>query len=263
MVMEDSPWARPEELKKAEEEAVKRALAGEFSSENDYSAYYAYKTGANRDFIKSHAVSEEALALEYIKSVHSLLGMFGLGFAGNVIDLGCAIGIIPEQIRKISGAGTVTGIDISETGIEVAKRDYPLCSFSCQPANDLSNFSGEYATVIHGREFYPFTRTNDLDFQIDCLQGYLPHLKPGGAVVLTMVCLSKGLCTNWLLARKRLLGAGYSVAEKKALIHNAIFRRLGGSCYRQPIYGVLTIMQSMFAWILRKKIMYAYVIIKR
>lgn len=262
MVMEDAAWAKPEELKKAEGEAIKRALSGEFDPGNDYSAYYAYKTGADRNLIRHHAVSDERQASEYARSVHSLLKMFGLGFAGNVIDLGCAIGVIPEQIRKITGIETVTGIDISETGIEVARRDYPQCQFSCQPADDLSNFPDAYANVIHGREFYPFTRTNDFEFQISCLKGYLPKLKPGGAVVLSMVCLSKGLCTNWPSTRNRLLKDGYSVAEENVLIHNAIFRRLGEVCYKQPIYGVLTLMQRILGLVLGKKIMYVYVIIK-
>lgn len=263
MVMEDAAWARPEELKKAEGEAVKRALNGEFDPGNDYSAYYAYKTGANPDLIRSHAVADDTQASAYVRSVHFLLGMFGLGFKGNVIDLGCAIGVIPEQIRKISGTEAVTGIDISEIGIEVARRDYPQCQFLCQPADDLFNFPDEYANVIHGREFYPFTRTNDLEFQINCLKGFLPKLKPGGAIVLSMVCLSKGLCTNWPSARNRLLNEGYSVAERNMLIHNAIFKRLGAVCYRQPIYGFLAMVQRILGLVLGKKIMYIYVMIKQ
>lgn len=54
MAMEDAAWARPEELKKAESEAIKRALAGEINSENDFAAHYAYKIGANRELIKQH-----------------------------------------------------------------------------------------------------------------------------------------------------------------------------------------------------------------
>ncbi|WP_435627894.1 class I SAM-dependent methyltransferase [Candidatus Ferrigenium straubiae] len=262
MTMEDAAWARPEELKKTEEEAIKRAQAGELSSENDYSAYYAYKTGANRDLIKHHAVSEDVLASEYVTNVNALMGMLGVGFRGNVMDLGCAIGIIPEHIRNVSGVEKVTGIDISETGVDVARRDYPKCYFLCQPADELSNITGDSIDVIHGREFYPFTRTNDLDFQINCLKGYLSKLKPGGAVVLSMVCLSKGICTNWIAARSRLLNEGYSVVERRVLIHDAIFRRLGKVCYKQSLNGFLVMMQGMISFALGKKQRYVYIMVR-
>lgn len=262
MAMDDAAWARPEELKKAEAEAVKRARDGDFGSQDDYSAYYAYKTGVNRELIRNHAVSDEAQAATYVTNVDALLRRLGVAFSGNVIDLGCAIGIIPEHIRRLGTASEVTGVDISETAIEVARRDYPECRFVCQTANDLGNFPPGYASLIHGREFYPFTRTNDVDFQVDCLTGYLNQLKAGGAVVLTMVCLSKGLCTNWPEARRRLLRAGYSVAEKKVLIHPAVFRRLGRMCYKQPFHAILAGLQGMVARVLCRKTMYAYVIIK-
>jgi SAM-dependent methyltransferase len=259
MVMEDAAWARPEELKKAEEEAIKRALAGEISFESDYSTFFAYKTGISRELIKRHAVSEDILASVYVGNINSLLGMSGIGFRGTVIDLGCAIGIIPEHIRKISGVKNVTGIDISETGIEVARRDYPQCDFLCQPADDLSNIPAGSVDVIHGREFYPFTRTNDLDFQMNCLKGYLQLLKPGGAVILSMVCLSKGLCTNWKTARNRLVNEGYAVVERRVLIHDAIFRKLGKACYKQPLNTILVMLQSVLSMALRKKQRYVYI----
>lgn len=237
-------------------------LSGELSSNDDYSAYYAYKTGANCELIKHHAVSEDALASQYVENVNALMEMRGIGFKGSVIDLGCAIGIIPEYIRKISDVEKVTGIDISETGIEVARRDYPQCCFLCQPANDLSNITDCSIDIIHGREFYPFTRTNDLDFQINCLKGYLTKLKQGGAVVLSMVCLSKGICTNWMAAKSRLLNEGYSIVERRVLIHDAVFRHLGQHCYKQPLNGFLAVMQGAISFVLRKKQRYVYIMVR-
>lgn len=188
--------------------------------------------------------------------------MLGLGFRGTVIDLGCVIGIIHEHIRKVLGVEEVTGIDISETGIEVARRDYPQCRFLCQPADDLSNIPDGETDVIHGREFYPFTRTNDLDFQIDCLKGYLPKLSTGGAVILSMVSLSKGFCTNWVSARNRLMNEGYSVVERRSLIHQAIYRKLGKACYKQPLNVFLGIIQSVMSFVLNKKQRYVYIMVR-
>ena len=150
--------------------------------------------------------------------------MFGLGFRGNIIDLGC--------------------------------------SFSCQPADDLSNFPDNHADIIHGREFYPFTRTNDADYQVDILNGYLLKLKSGGAVVLSMVCLSKGLCNNWRSARLRMLESGYDTAERKMLIHPGLFSRWGAICYSQPLYALLVLAQHALGRMLGRKNTYVYIFIR-
>ncbi len=47
----------------------------------------------------------------------------------NILDIGCGLGAFTEKIRKTNGAGSITGIDISQTAISKAIQAYPQCHF--------------------------------------------------------------------------------------------------------------------------------------
>ena len=99
----------------------------------------------------------------HMLNIENFLHTKDLSLEGRILDTGC-VGSITNALDIIKGknsnVGSTHGIDISEDGIAVAKKNIPNCHFFQQSVDDLSNFENGYFDIIHCREFYPFTRTN-------------------------------------------------------------------------------------------------------
>jgi SAM-dependent methyltransferase len=204
MIEKESKWILPENLRKQEELERKAVDNGTFDGGGDFGSYYAYLKGVNYDLIKPHAVSDEQTAFEYANHINSILEKLDLKVEGNVIDIGCAIGIISNAINQLNKYGRTYGLDISKDSIEVAKKQHPNCIFSSQSADNLDNFDDGYFDVIHVKEFYPFTRTNDIQYHLKYLRLFHSKLKSHGFVILQMVSLDKGFCNTYKTLSKEL-----------------------------------------------------------
>ena len=197
MAEKESEWIFPENLKKQEERERKEVENGIFNGGGDFGSYYAYLKGINYDFIKPHGMTNDRIGLEYANHISTILDKVKLKMEGNIIDVGCGIGTITNAISQLNKNGTTHGLDISEDSIEVAREKYPGISFYSQSAEKLDNFPDEYFDVIHAREFYPFTRTNDKNYHLKYLKLFHSKLKPRGFVVLQMCALDKGFCNTY------------------------------------------------------------------
>ena len=96
-------------------------------------------------------------------SVVQLMDMFPDEDAahGPILDVGCGIGTVTHAIRAACGPGTdCQGIDLSESAIRVARRRYADCAFRVASADDLGAFADGTFSLVHAREFYPFTRSS-------------------------------------------------------------------------------------------------------
>jgi SAM-dependent methyltransferase len=67
----------------------------------------------------------------------SLMILFRERRFNRILDIGCGLGAFTERIRVANGAcQTILGLDISETAVEKARRQFPKCSFTVL---DVSN----------------------------------------------------------------------------------------------------------------------------
>ena len=261
MLEKDSEWILPENLRK--QELKSRKLVDERKSDygGDFGAYYAYRKGINFDFIKSHAYSNDQKALAYVKNLIAFLKSCNFKLEGEILDVGCAIGTITNSIDLLKNekGGKTYGIDISEDGIEVARKNFPDCKFYQQSADDLSNFDDDSFDIIHCREFYPFTRTNDKKYQIDYFNMFYNKLKPHGCLILEMITLEKGFGNIYLELVNELKNIGYSILKRDVEIPVIIFNIFGVLSYKSYLYKLLKFITQL---ILKKRVRFFYILAK-
>ncbi len=262
MIEKDSEWILPENLKKQEKKSRRLIDEGKGNAHDggDFGAYYAYRKGINYDYIKPHAISDDLRALKYVKSLQAFLNSKGLSFKGEILDVGCAIGTITNAINQLSMGGVTHGIDISEDGYRVAKQKYPNCIFYCQSANDLSNFNNGQFDIIHCKEFYPFTRTNDKQYHMKYLKLFYEKLKRHGFVVLEMISLDKGFCNTFYELDSPLKKVGFSFVSRDIYLPNKIFSVFGSFSYKSPIYRFMKLITRI---ILKERTRFFYILAKK
>ena len=245
----DSKWILPENLRKQEEREKDEVEKGICDGGGDFGSYYAYRKGINFGFIEPHAFSDDKKALVYTKNIQAYLNSVNLKLEGKILDVGCAIGTITNAIyilnKNVCGGGT-NGIDISEDAILLAKQKYPNCKFYKQSADELDNFENGYFDIIHCREFYPFTRTNNEQYHMKYLDLFCKKLKPHGFVILEMCALDKGLCNTYMELDNQLKKVGYSVVKRNIEIPNKLFRIFGALSYKRPFYDLFKLLTRVF-----------------
>lgn len=239
MVEKESEWVLPENLRKQEVREIQEVEQGIFNGKGDFGSYYAYLTGSNKNFINSHAVSDDQIAYRYVTHINAILEKHSLELKGDIIDIGCAIGTITNGIYKLNKRGNTCGLDISSSSIEVAKNKYPNCFFYNQSADELENFDDEQFDVIHSREFYPFTRTNDHVYQLTYLNLFYQKLKPHGIVVLQTFGEDIGFCNTYKKLSYEIDQIGYSSIQRITMLPNFFFRLFGKAAYGVIFHPVL------------------------
>ena len=221
-------------LQKVDRERVRK---GRLMSVGHFGAYYAYRMGMDDKKIRYHAVVDDASASSYVTGLRSCLYINGYqDIHGNILDVGCGMGSITNALNNLNTNGVSVGIDISEDAIAVATDRYPNCKFYCQSAENLRKFKDEYFDVIHAREFYPFTRTNDIKYELKFLKVFFRKLKPGGLVIVADATNKKGLCNNYLLCAGSLKKEGCTSIKKVDMLPLKFSALLGNLQKNKAIY---------------------------
>jgi SAM-dependent methyltransferase len=116
-------------------------------------------------------------------------------FAGDVrgkrvLDAGCGTGYLTRQLHD-RGA-RVTGVDLAERMVAIARADHPGLDFRVDSCTDLATLAdGQFDLVVAN---YVLMDTPDLDAAI---RAFARVLKPGGAAVLVFShpCFPQGAAT--------------------------------------------------------------------
>ena len=270
MIEKDTEWILPENLKKQQKKSRELIDEGKGNTNHggDFGSYYAYRKGINFDYIKHHVLSNDLRGFKYVKNLQAFLNRKGFSFKGEILYVGCAIGTITNAINQLSEGGITYGIDISNDGIAVAKQKYPNCIFYCQSANDLSNFNNGQFDIIHCKEFYPFTRTNDKEYHMKYLKLFYEKLKRHGFVVLEMVSLNKGFCNTYYELKGPLKKVGFLFVSKDIFLPHKIFSVFGAFSYKSPIYKFTKLITRIIAafykvFHISGRISYCYILAKK
>ena len=117
------------------------------------------------------------------------------GFVGDVrglsvLDAGCGTGYLSKKLRD-RGA-QVTGVDLAERMVQIARSDYPGIDFRVDSCTELSTIGdGEFDLVVAN---YVLMDTPDLDAT---MRAFARVLKPGGVAVLVFShpCFPQGAAT--------------------------------------------------------------------
>lgn len=170
-------WWHPKKLSAAEQEISKRDSP---DVDNDFGSYKVMReTGSVRDSkILSHNDINPDYRGRYLKK------LLGKENPSQILDVGCGLGFTTAAIKKYFPKAEVTGVDISSDAISYATENFADCKFEKTILNpDLEVRDRQY-DLICAFEFYPFTRTSELEVHKEWLEFFLKQLEADGQLVI-------------------------------------------------------------------------------
>jgi SAM-dependent methyltransferase len=184
----DRPWWSPEALAKREREV--RAGTGEEADDlrNDFASYKALADGkdATASGLYMHNEVEpwrvNTVCRDYGRIVQNALGRA----PRSVADFGCGAGFTTDGLQRMWPAASVYGFDVSIDAVSFAQRQWPTCRFVAGAITPGASLEGGPFDVVLCQEFYPFTRTSQLESHREWLRLLAQNMTHDG-VALIMV----------------------------------------------------------------------------
>lgn len=211
----DEHWFSPKRLKEQEQRERLSVQAGTFQGEGDFGSYYALRMGKNDSWVRVHGLTSPK-ASTYASILARILRKRPID---SILDVGCGAGFITNALTvAFRPRSHCLGIDISEDAIEFAAHtfSYPTI-FKCVAVTKDVNL-GEQFDLVHCREFYPFTRTNEIYIHIDYLHCLLRHVRNGGMLVVSLLATTNSLVPQLPSVHAHLQGYGYRLHITKHLV---------------------------------------------
>jgi len=180
---------------------------------------------------------------------------------GKALDLCCGVGIMTECLRQFGFKAT--GVDLNSDAIELATRTIPDCRFFVGDATDpASILRGEIFDLILVREAHPFSRINDIEFQMAAVERYLSILSPGGVLIIEHARFGGGMSypslnfrqVSQLLVKRDFLTVGP--------LFLALIKKFGGDKPSPLWCSLLSLLTHVMQKIFGLRLIEAYVIYK-
>ena len=185
-------WWEPEILAKKEKELRTKSLR-KFSNKgatDDFESYKLINKGASikdSDLLQHNVCQEKNLKQILFDYVH-ILKKENRKTINTIADLGCGAGFTTNALKKNFCNSLVFGYEISFDAIEFAKNNFSECHFEQKMINPSFSLSEIKFDLIICQEFYPFTRTKNLEKHLRWLQFLTNNLNKGGIALITLPC---------------------------------------------------------------------------
>jgi SAM-dependent methyltransferase len=198
------PWWSPEAL--AEREREIRSGVGDEAGDvrNDFASYKALAGGkdATASGLYMHNECEpwriDTVCRDYGRIVRGALGRA----PHSVADFGCGAGFTTDGLQRMWPAASVYGFDVSIDAVSFAQRQWPKCRFVAGAITPGASLEGGPFDMVLCQEFYPFTRTGQLESHREWLRLLAQNMTPGG-VALIMVSAGTDGSINDTFSRLR------------------------------------------------------------
>jgi predicted TPR repeat methyltransferase len=190
--------------------------------DNKYFASF-YDKQSDYDGFRNDPVKREEYAIKVDWKVRKLIQHIPDGFVvGNILEVGCAFGVLLNNIADRLHIKTRTGIDISGNNIEVAKNLFPECNFFKGTLEEFLYFTPDEKQKSH----FDLIVLSDIVEHIPDDLDFLKTVKKSASYVLLNLPLEKSFKT-----RNRKYGENdpsghlrsYNEAEANQLVTNAGF----------------------------------------
>tara|TARA_B100000686_G_C16741987_1_gene947129 strand:+ start:673 stop:1398 length:726 start_codon:yes stop_codon:yes gene_type:complete len=209
-------------------------------------AYKAYLEGDKSLLTHHNIISDGILEIDFILKLCNLY--LDSEPSGKALDIGCGSGYLTDTLYEQGFSST--GFDLSEEAIRIAKQKFPERSkyFVGDGARPADYFETEKFDLIIAREFHPFTRINDPDFQMDLIESYLNLLNSGGVMVIAhserVDYLDTALVNEW---------ANSNGFHTVGPYHFSLLKRLKFLPRTQLTISCISILNSLMSFLLNKK----------
>ena len=211
-------WFRPEELKKSEEKF--RLNKVKPNNLNDFGSYKLMLKEGNIE--KSNITNHNDIRPKRkIKSIERVCRNLFTKPPNKILNLGCGLGFETIALSEIYNC-EITGIDISKDGINYAKKHNSNSKTNyISKAIDKNFLLKKKFDACYAIEFYPFTRTNNLEFQKDIILAIFKNLNIGAPLIIYHLDTEKDTIQKNIKEISSLLNIKSKVISK---FHPKIFR---------------------------------------
>ncbi len=177
--MEKNLWWMPSQLKSAEKEIREIDDLESLDTKNDFGSYrYALITS---DLRASEVGSHNDL--DPVRKVVAVQRVLRLSDLSKVLDVGCGLGFTTNSMAACFPDGEVVGVDVSEDAIKFAQKNFLKPRFLSMAIGPDSPLIGKF-DCIFCFEFYPFSRTFDIEFQSALIEWFGKQLEAEGRIVI-------------------------------------------------------------------------------
>jgi SAM-dependent methyltransferase len=175
-------WILPENLKKSELEH--RTSNSIIDVKNDFSSYRKLleENDVSKSMIKSHNDINPKNKLSLLKKITDRF--LKIKNTKSILNVGCGVGFETKALSEIYNC-EITGIEASSDGIAYAEKyNSSTKTKFINQVIDSDFLLGIKFDICFAIEFYPFTRTKDLDFQKNIISAIFKNLNKGGSLII-------------------------------------------------------------------------------
>jgi trans-aconitate methyltransferase len=155
-----------------------------------------------------------------------------------IADIGCGLGITTNALACHYHNAEVLGLEISADAVEFAQNNFKRAKFVRTVVAPSIPLPGPFDLILC-QEFYPFTRTADLNTHRNYIDYFMGHLSPDGILLIE---LSERDHEESILATVDQMDLN---AEKRSLPFDRIYRNL-------PLFTPALIVSKILATILSR-----------
>lgn len=211
-------WFHPEELKKSEEDHRLNKVKPDVN--NDFGSYK--KMLENGHIEKSNIANHnDIMPKKKIKSIKRICENFFAKPPNKILNIGCGLGFETIALSEIYNC-EITGIDISKDGINYAKKyNSNTKTRYISKAIDKTFLLSKKFDACYAIEFYPFTRTDNLEFQKEIVSAILKNLNKEAPLIIYHLDLKEDTVNKNIKEISSLLNLKFKIISK---FHPKIFR---------------------------------------
>ena len=174
-------WFHPEELKKSEENYRLNKVKPDVN--NDFGSY---KNMLENGHIEKSNIANhnDIIPKKKIKSIKRICEKFFTKPPNQILNIGCGLGFETIVLSEIYNC-EITGIDISKDEINYAKKyNFNTKTSYISKAVDKNFLLSKKFDACYAIEFYPFTRTDNLEFQKEIVSAILKNLNKEAPLII-------------------------------------------------------------------------------
>ena len=202
----------------------------EFSNNNDllnYGDFGSYKFVNKKNILSkdsliySHGAVDVKGLEKFFRIIQKLILIKNNLDFSSVIDVGSGLGFLTHAIQRVTKVSAY-GLEISKDATEFSSRKFKKCTFingAVDPNNDNCPFrvllSSLGSSIVLASEFYPFTRTANLEIHHKFLDHFFSSSKIQGVVMISSFKYIKDIhnCETFFSSISQWNKWGYSVSN--------------------------------------------------
>ncbi len=234
----DKYWFSPKNLEKSRAE-YESADPISMPGGGDFSSYAKANRGVGLvgSGIENHNLVNPTIRIRLYKHI------VGASPHAKIADLGCGLGFSSNALADVFSAN-VDGYEVSLDAVQFSEKTWPGLCFFCRAIEPYVPLGQMYDLIV-AQEFYPFTRTADLDVHLGYIDALQKSLNDGGVI---LIGLSEGT-TESILSNMPELKEQLKNKHLNISLRRLPFDRI---YHKFPLYAVAKFLSWAVSFLMKK-----------